>query len=156
MIKLIYTLRVFLVSFEFVFILLYLTFKNDAAYFITEAMAQHKVNDDAYEYLMLVPVAVFIWMVNEVTPILFPSESINMLLHKWEGIWKLKLHVYVGLFYSFLSFSTCLLVWLLSDDSTPQNMVTLATAIVIQAISAMSFLSAKIEMSSISARNSGP
>ncbi|MDF2392655.1 hypothetical protein GWQ31_14995 [Aeromonas sp. 2MA4] len=152
--KLIYLFRVSLISFEFVFLLLYLTFKNDAAYFIAEIMVRHKLNSDAYEYLMLVPVAVFIWMVNEVTPILFPNEKMNALLHKWGNIWKLKLHVYIGLCYSALSFVACLLVWLLGDSSTPQNVVLLAVAITIQAISAISFLSAKIEISSISARMS--
>lgn len=152
--KIIYYTRVIVLSFEFIFLLLSVLFNTHAINLIENALTLYTLNNDAYEYMIILPIGLFAWMVNEVTPIILPNEKVNSYLHKWEYIWKLKAHIYVGLLYSALSLTVCLGVWLVGGASIPKSIFLLFVALAVQISSATSFLLARVEISSILARAS--
>lgn len=152
--KIIYLTRVLIISVEFLIIVTSWLFNQYLLVSIEGLTAHFKINNDAYNYLIVIPVGIFMWMINEVTPILFPNEKVNAFLHKWNNLWKLKFHIYTGLLYSGISTMTCLLVWLFGDGSLPQSILLLATALAVQSSSAISFFIARVEISSILTRAS--
>lgn len=143
-----------IISFEFLFFLLYVFFNTYAVSYIDVILTHNQINNNAYEYMIILPIGLFAWMVNEVAPILLPNEKVNSYLHKWKHIWKLKAHIYVGLLYSALSLIVCLGVWLVGGDSIQKNIVLLLFALAVQISSATSFLLARVEISSILAKAS--
>jgi hypothetical protein len=100
--KIFYAARVVLISFEFVIIAiglaLILTLETQAS----KIASSLDINNELIKYLILFPVGVFAWMLKEGKDLLFGDVDYTKKLVNWPGYWKLKVHIYVALFYGFL------------------------------------------------------
>jgi len=154
--KMSYYLRVFIVSYELVFLVVCLASYIFSQELLSEYFPLTSLNDDAVNWAMLFPVGIAGWTLKEGIGVIFPSEKDQKTLHEWPGYWKLKAHFDVGIFNSIVFILPCMAVWLLSGINTfigAWVFVAFAGAL---SINAYSFYAAKISVKSALIRlNSG-
>jgi len=153
--KVLYFLRVFFLSYEFVFLGLCL-----AGYLLSQkTLSQHfplsSLNENAIFWAMVFPAGIAGWTFKEGVGVLFPDDKNERTLHEWPGYWRLKIHFDVGIFNSVLFTIPCFAVWLLSALNTLIGtwiFIGFAGAL---SINAFSFYAAKIHLKSALIRLDG-
>ncbi len=100
--KAFYYLRVFFVSYEFVFLSL------SAGIYILfgELLEKHflvvSINEDALRWAMLFPISISGWTLKDGVGVIFPDDKTSKILHEWPDFWRLKVHFNVGIMNSII------------------------------------------------------
>ncbi|WP_271410752.1 hypothetical protein [Pseudomonas sp. Q1-7] len=144
--KFLYYVRVLLVSFEFLIVVfmaaIYLAFNDQ----IDTLILSGSPNEKAVDWLILYPMAVGAWVLNEARNVLFPTGGADSVLHQWEGYWRLKAHYNVGLFYCLFPIVPCVLVWLFNSIFTSWGITLFFACVVVVSVSAISFYQANVRL----------
>jgi hypothetical protein len=153
----VYCLRVVLISFEALVLagawLSWTHFLGELQAF-TVSVA---LNDEVLKYLMLLPVAVAIWVINESRTLLQEDKETVRILTRWPDYWKLKMHVWVGLTYAIVFAVMSVLPWVAkSGISTGIGMLLFLTSIVGQLFVAASVYAARVRAKEILAHAKSP
>ena len=145
--KVIYILRVIFVSFEALLLtvayLLWVQFLDEINIFT----ASLDVSQEIIKYLMFLPAAIATWVINECRLLLQDDKETVRILTLWDDYWRLKVHVWVSIFYalSFTLFS--ILPWVVkSGIGTGGGMLLFITSIVGQFILAISIYDARLSV----------
>lgn len=145
--KVLYYLRVFFVSFEFLTLVTAYFVYSLAEDFLANYLSSTTLNEDALKWIVLFPVTIIGWILKEGVSVLFPDEKLVKIFHEWPDFWKLKVHFNVGLFYCLLGLP-CILVWLMDKVATASGVVVFVGCSLALVINAYSFYSAKIQVKS--------
>lgn len=142
--KVIYYLRVFLVSYEFVFLIV------SAALYILfgELLEKHflvvSINEDALKWAMLFPISISGWTLKDGVGVIFPDDKTSKILHEWPDFWKLKIHFNVGIMNSILYLLPCVAVWFIGGLNKFDGAWLFFMFAVATSLNAFSFYTAKI------------
>lgn len=146
----IYALRVSCISIEaFVLMSAWFAFScfNTSLQSIAETLS---LNDEALKYLMLLPTALAVWVINETRVLLQEDRETIRILTKWPDYWKLKTHTWVSLGYAVIFAILSLLPWVTkSGINTGTGMLLFLTSIVGQLSLAISVYAARIRIQEI-------
>lgn len=146
--KAIYYVRVFFVSYEFLF----LTFSAAAYFFfgdfLREKIFTFSLNEEALKWAMLFPVGIVTWTLKEGVAVLFPDDRTSKILHGWPDYWRVRAHFDVGVLNSIVYLLPCILVWFVGElDNYLGAWLFFVFAIAVS-INAFSFYTAKIRIRS--------
>jgi|SRR3989338_1044939 len=145
-----YVLRVSLVSVEaLVLASAWLLFSYFNIEFQTFA-ASLTLNDEVLKYLMLLPAALAVWVINETRVLLQEDKETVRILTDWPGYWKLKTHTWISLGYAVVFAFMSLIPWAAkSGISTGTGILLFLTSIVGQLSLAISVYAARIRVKEI-------
>lgn len=144
--KPLYYLKVFFISFEFFVVLFFLFLYSWFNIEITEFIKNMKFNDKAFEWLILYPISLTVWILKDGIGVLFPDEKTNVILHKWPDYWMLKAHFNVGVFYAICFTILCVAVWLSNKILTASGATIFIACTVSLSIVALSLYNAKVRI----------
>lgn len=153
--KILYLLRVFFVSYEFVFLALCLAVYMFSQKLLSGSFPLSSLNEDAIKWAMIYPAGIAGWTLKEGVGVLFPSEKNEKVLHEWPDYWKLRIHFDVGIANSILFTVPCFIVWLLSALNTLVGAWVFVGFAGALSINAFSFYTAKIHLKSVLIRLDG-
>lgn len=142
--KTIYYLRVFFVSYEFVFLIfsavIYILFGEFLEkYFILVSM-----NEDALKWAMLFPISISGWTLKDGVSVIFPDDKTSKILHEWPDFWRLKVHFNVGIMNSISYLLPCMAVWFVGGLNKFDGAWLFFMFAVATSLNAFSFYTAKI------------
>lgn len=124
-----------------------------STYFISEFQtfaSTIELNDEVLKYLMLLPAAVAVWVINEARVILQDDKETVRILTKWPDYWKLKIHTWASLGYAVVFAMMSLIPWVAkSGISTGVGMLLFLASIVGQLCLAISVYAARIRIKEI-------
>ncbi len=141
--------RVIIISFEFLLIIIAIFFYFNPDYVIPFSSAISE-NADLIKHISWFPIAMFIWVFKEAKKILSHEEDIEKVMQIWPDYWKLKVHFYVGLAYSFLFALAGLIVFAMGYTiSTPKGFVLLISPVCGGVVVVWSFFRAQMEQMEI-------
>lgn len=118
MFRVLYYFRTFFISFEALIILglIYVvSIEQGQLKFIVSSIS---INDEMMKYLMLLPLGVATWIINELRQLVFEDEETAKLLIKWPDYWMLKCHIWVSVLYSFIFTILSVFPWLQKSGVT--------------------------------------
>lgn len=144
-----YYMRVFFISFEFLSILMAFAFYCFFGAELDAFWRNVSPNEKALEWLFLYPVAVAVWVVKEGANVLFPSERANAILHGWPDYWRLRAHFNVGVIYCVGLAVPCVFMWLVNGLSSSKGMLTFLACALASSVSALSFFQANLRLKEI-------
>lgn len=142
--KAFYYLRVFFVSYEFLFLIfsfaIYLLFRDSLEkQFFTVFM-----NEDALKWAMLFPISICGWTLKDGVGVIFPSDTTSKILHEWPDYWRLKVHFNVGILNCIIYLLPCMAVWFSGTLNKFDGVWLFFTFAIAASINAFSFYTAKI------------
>lgn len=142
-----YTLRVFLVSFE---ALLLVTAGLSGLHFQAELQSfavSLELNQEAVKYVMFLPMGVGAWVILDCRALLQDDKETVRLLTRWEDYWRLKVHVWIALLYAVIFVVLSLLPWTVkSGISTGAGLLLFVVSLVGQFVLAASVYAARIRV----------
>lgn len=152
-----YWFRTFIVSIEVVILLIGLfAWVHFSAYLDTTAKSL-SLNDEFMKYLMLLPLALAVWIINECRLILHEDKETTRILIAWPDYQKLKTHVWVSLLYALIFASLSAAPFLVKSGlSTGVGFLLFVTSIVGQLWLAATVYAARIRVKEITAQLSAP
>jgi hypothetical protein len=152
-----YALRVALVSFEaLVLAITWLAFSYFNSEFQTFS-ASLALNEEVLKYLMLLPAALAVWVINETRVLLQEDKETVRILTGWPDYWKLKTHTWISLAYAIVFAFMSLIPWAAkSGISTGIGMLLFLASIVGQLCLAISVYAARIRVNEIIAHTKAP
>lgn len=116
-----------------------------------------ELNEEVLKYLMLLPVALAVWVFNEIRVMLQEDKETVRILTGWQDYWKLKTHAWVSLSYSVVFACISLTPWLAKTGiSTGNGLLLFLTSIFGQFSLAMSVYAASIRVKEIIAQAESP
>lgn len=146
--KALYYLRVFFVSYEFVF----LSFSAAIYIFFGELLEKHflviSINEDALKWAMLFPISISGWTLKNGVNVIFPDDKTSKILHEWPDFWRLKVHFNVGIMNSIIYLLPCLGVWFIGGLNEFDGAWLFFMFAVATSLNAFSFYTAKISIRS--------
>lgn len=144
--KLSYTVKVVFISFEFLLILLGISFIfYDENNYLNKLMIS--TDDDFSKWLIGLPVALIAWNIKESALTLNFSGAHAKKLLNWSNYWKLKTHISVSIFYTVLFLIVNVFSWLAySGLKTPMGIYFYALGALGQMIVAASLYFAKLRI----------
>jgi hypothetical protein len=78
-----------------------------------------KVSEKVWEYVPVIPLAIFPWSALEAKAVLFPAApSQNRKLRDWPHYWRLKLRVLIALLWAGIAALCAIYVWMFRTDLT--------------------------------------
>lgn len=145
--KIFYTLRVLIISFEALLLavagLVWVRFHGVLQAFATSL----ELNQEVLKYLMFLPSAIAVWVINECRVLLQDETNTVRLLTLWDDYWRLKTHVWVALFYAVTFTLVSLLPWTVkSGISTGTGLLLFVISILGQLVLAASVYAARIRV----------
>lgn len=145
-----YLLRVVLVSVEALVLLgAWLTF----LYFRTEVESLAtalSLNNEILKYLMLLPTALAVWIINETRILLQEDKETIRILTEWGDYWKLKAHTWTSVGYAVVFALISLIPWAaMRGIGTGTGLLLFVTSIVGQLSLAISVYAARIRVKEI-------
>lgn len=145
-----YVLRVGFVSIEALVLasawLVFLYFKSESQAFA----ASLALSGEVLKYLMLLPAALAVWVINETRILLQEDKETVRILTGWTDYWKLKVHTWVSLGYAVVFAFMSMIPWVAkSGISTGIGMLLFITSIVGQLCLAISVYAARIRIKEI-------
>lgn len=155
--RILYLLRVVLVSVEalvlaatwLAFLYLWSEFQSLATSF--------SLNDEVLKYLMLMPTALAVWIINETRVLLQEDKDTVRILTAWTDYWKLKAHTWATLGYAVVFAFMSLIPWAAkSGISTGTGLLLFVASIVGQLSLAISVYAARIRVNEIIAHAKAP
>lgn len=152
-----YVLRVALVSVEaLILAITWLAFSYFNSEFQTFA-ASLALNDEVLKYLMLLPAALAVWVINESRVLLQEDQETVRILTDWPDYWKLKTHTWISLGYAVVFAFMSLIPWVAkSGISTGIGILLFLASIVGQLCLAISVYAARIRVKEIIAHTKSP
>lgn len=105
--KVLYFCRVFLISLEFLLILIGLIAYLRFGELVAGLSSTIRFNSEMVNWLALIPFSLFVWILNEIRSLLVGDKDHIRVLTVWSDYWRLRVHVFVNFIYSiiFLSLS---------------------------------------------------
>lgn len=145
--KLIYALRVVFISFETLLLaiawLIWVQFPIELNTFA----ASLDVNQEVIKYLMLLPAAIAAWVINECRLLLQDDKETVRILTLWDDYWRLKVHVWVSLFYALAFTFLSIIPWAVkSGITTGGGILFFIASIVGQFVLAVSIYAARLSV----------
>jgi hypothetical protein len=142
-----YWIRVLVLSYEALVLcvaaMLWLVFKRQLD-LLASALS---LNEDFLKYILLVPVSIALWLVNESRLLLQEDKESIRVLTEWLDYPRLKVHVWVGLIYAFIFAAISLVPWAAKAGvSNGAGLLLLLTAIAGQFFVAASVFAARIKI----------
>ena len=110
--KALYTLRVIVISGEMAILLLCwiaLTQFNTQASTLAKSL---DINEEIVKFLILLPIALFAWIIKESKELIFSEKDHTKQLVNWPDYWRLKIHIYVSFLFSVIFCITSIIPWL--------------------------------------------
>lgn len=152
-----YVLRIVLVSVEaLVLVGTWLA----VSYFLSEfdsLSASLSLNDEVLKYLMLMPAALAVWIINETRVLLQEDKETVRILTDWEDYWKLKAHTWTSIGYAVVFAFMSLIPWAAkSGIGTGTGLLLFVASIVGQLSLAISVYAARIRVKEIIAHAKAP
>lgn len=152
-----YFVRVTLVSVEaLVLVGAWLAF----TYFSSELQAiaaSLALNDEALKYLMLLPTALAVWVINETRVLLQEDKETVRILTDWPDYWKLKIHTWVSLGFAVVFVCMSLVPWATkSGIGTGVGLLLFLASIVGQLCLAVGVYAARIRVKELIAHAKAP
>lgn len=115
------------------------------------------LNDEALKYLMMMPSALAVWVINEVRVLLQEDKETIRILTNWEDYWKLKTHMWVSLGFAVVFVLISLIPWAAkSGISSGIGLLLFTSSIIGQLCLATSIYAARIRVKEIIAHIKGP
>lgn len=142
--KAFYYLRVFFVSYEFVFLLISSAIYIRAGNILEGYFLSFPINEDALKWAMLFPISISGWTLKEGVNVIFPSDQASKILHEWPDFWKLKVHFNVGILNSIIYLLPCIVVWFVGELDKFDGAWLFFMFAAATSINAFSFYTAKI------------
>ena len=145
-----YLLRVILVSAEALILagawLAFLYFGSEFQSLATSL----SLNDEVLKYLMLMPTALAVWVINETRVLLQEDKETVRILTDWMDYWKLKAHTWASLGYAVVFAFMSLIPWASkSGIGTGIGLLLFVASIVGQLSLAISVYAARIRIKEI-------
>lgn len=140
-----YLLRVVFVSVEaLVLAVALLAFFNFRAEFEWLASSL-SVNEEVLKYLMLMPTALAVWVINETRVLLQEDKETILILTDWSDYWRLKIHTWTSLGYAVVFAFMSLIPWAAkSGIETAGGLLLLVSSTLGQLCVAVSVYAARI------------
>lgn len=142
--KTLYYLRVFFISYEFVFLIfsaaLYMLFGE----FIGGHFLAVSIDEDAVKWAMLFPISISGWTLKEGVGVILPDDRTSKALHEWPDYWRLKVHFNVGVLNSIIYLIPCLAVWFVGGLNQFDGAWLFFMFAIAASLNAFSFYTAKI------------
>lgn len=108
------------------------------------------LNDEVLKYLMLMPTALAVWIINETRVLLQEDKETIRILTDWEDYWKLKAHTWVSFGYAVVFAFMSLIPWAVkSGISTGTGLLLFVASIIGQLFLAISVYAARIRVKEI-------
>jgi hypothetical protein len=146
--KILYYIRVFFVSYEFLFLFsglaIYLFFGD----LLSGYFAVSLLNEDAVKWAMLFPMGMTGWTLKEGVGVIFPDGRDSKVLHEWPEYWRLKVHFNVGIFNSILFILPCAAIWFAGAPKSFRGAWIFSVFAIALSINAFGFYAAKISIKS--------
>ena len=115
------------------------------------------LNDEVLKYLMLMPSALAVWVINETRVLLQEDKESIRILTDWEDYWKLKAHTWVSFGYAVVFAFMSLIPWAIkSGISTGIGLLLFVASILGQLFLAISVYAARIRVKEIIAHAKVP
>ena len=115
------------------------------------------LNDEVLKYLMLMPAALAVWIINETRALLQEDKETVLLLTDWTDYWKLKAHTWTALGYAVVFAFMSLIPWAAkSGIGTGTGLLLFVASIVGQLSLAISVYAARIRVKEIIAHAKAP
>lgn len=147
-------LFVFIVSGEFLILLVGTAFGLIWPAALTYLGSKLNTSDKVVEYIALLPTALFVWNLNECRKLLFPEEDKQRLLQKWPDYWRLKARFHVALIYTFIFSILGIGSWMLGFSlNDPRQLAMFLSAVFGAVVVATSVYLAKIRIDEIFAES---
>lgn len=148
--RILYVLRVSFISIEaLVLACAWLSF----SYFTSEFQvfaSTLALNDEVLKYLMLLPAALAVWVINETRVLLQEDRETVRILTDWPDYWKLKVHTWISLGYAVVFAFMSLIPWVAkSGISSGIGMLLFLASIIGQLCLAISVYAARIRVKEI-------
>lgn len=145
--KLLYLIRVIVVSVEATLLLLAWLAWSNFHQLLTTLAKTLSLNEDLLKYLLLLPVGLGAWIASEVRSVLHEDKDTTRVLTAWPEYWKLKVHIWVSLSYALLFAAMSLVPWLAkSGISTPNGLLLFITSLAGQLVVAASVYMARLQV----------
>jgi len=125
--KLLYTLKVILISTEAALLLSAALMFIFAKPYIILASQSLSINEELEKFIILAPIGISGWLLNELRQIVFEDEKSAKLLVTWPSYWKLKAHISVSLLYCGLFTLLAIIPWLTQKGTKTDLGFTLFT-----------------------------
>lgn len=114
-------------------------------------------NDEVLKYLMFMPTALAVWIVNETRALLQEDNETVRILTDWEDYWKLKVHIWTCLGYALVFVFMSLVPWAAkSGVGTGTGLLLFVASIVGQLFLATGVYNARIRVKEIIAHAKVP
>jgi hypothetical protein len=115
--------------------------------------ASLQVNEEIIKYLMLLPVVVAGWTINESRLLLQDDRETIRLLTLWDDYWRLKTHVWVALFYAVFFAALSMTPWTIkSGISTAGGLLLFVVSILGQLMVAATVYGARLRVKELLVR----
>lgn len=152
-----YRLRVVLVSFEALILAgTWLAFSYFGSEFESLATSL-SLNDEVLKFLMLMPIALAVWIINEARVLLQEDKETVRILTDWPDYWRLKVHTWTSLGYAVVFAFMSLIPWTAkSGIGTGTGLLLFAASILGQLSLAISVYAARIRVKEIIAHAKAP
>lgn len=147
---LLYFLRAMLLSVEALVIAIALLLWSQFHGSIQNLAAALTFNEEILKYLMVVPLGLAIWVINELRLLLQEDKETVRILIAWPEYWKLKLHVWVSLLYAAVFTCVSIAPWFVKGGiTTGFGLLLFATSIAGQFSLAISVYAARFRIKEI-------
>lgn len=155
--RILYLLRVVLVSVEALILagtwLAFSYFWSEFEYLATSL----SLNDEILKFLMLMPIALAVWIINETRVVLQEDKETVRILTDWPDYWRLKAHTWASLGYAVVFGLISLVPWAAkSGIGTGTGLLLFAASILGQLYLAISVYAARIRIKEIIAHTKAP
>ena len=97
--KILYLLRVGLISFEFLILCICYLLITEVNTTTNNFIKELNLNAQVSDYLIFLPMALFVWITKELNELIFSEKENCKTLVNWPDYWQLKMHVYISIFY---------------------------------------------------------
>lgn len=114
--KIIYFLRVFFISFEFLLIFFSFYFYNYAYDFFSAIEIDIRKNENFFNWICLLPMTIGVFNIRSVKTSNFLKIDENFQIINWKFFWKLKIHLIVSVIYSVLFIMISVIPIIISGD----------------------------------------
>lgn len=148
--KIIYGLRVALLSFE----ALILSLIPASIYYLADNIEKFSsglsINDEVMKTILLLPLVLSAWIINELRQLLIEDKDTTKILTAWPDYWRLKAHVHTSLIYMVIFAILSLLPWGIEDGlKSGTGLIIFATSLLGQLILALNVYNARIRIREI-------
>lgn len=115
------------------------------------------LNDEILKYLMLMPIGLAAWIINEIRVLLQEDKESIRILTEWDDYWKLKAHTWVSFGYAVVFAFMSIIPWIVkSGISSGFGLLLFVASIIGQLFLAISVYAARIRLKEIIAHAKAP